>query len=107
MEEAAAQQHCSSEMPCTWKLDVNVLQVIRDSAAFPSPVIALGSQHTVNDAIVADHGTVLQLAGWTAIYDLEERRVLACGPAPAGLCTKSQQFGYASCILAIHIDLRP
>lgn len=49
------------------------MQVIRNSAAFPSPVIALGSQHTVNDAIVAENGTVLQLAGWTAIYGLEKR----------------------------------
>ena len=57
-------------------------QVIRNSAAFPSPVIALGSQHTINDAIVAENGTVLQLAGWTAIYGLEERQVHACGTAP-------------------------
>ena len=60
------------------ELCAHLVQVIRDSAVFPSPVIALGSQHTINDAIVAENGTVLQLAGWTAIYGLEERQAPAC-----------------------------
>lgn len=46
--------------------------MVRNSAVFPSPVIALGSQHTVNEAIVAEGGTVVQLSGWTAIYGLEQ-----------------------------------
>ena len=81
LAEAAAQQHLQSKdcmhlMSCA---HARLVQVIRNSAAFPSPVIALGSQHTINDAIVAENGTVLQLAGWTAIYGLEERQVHACG----------------------------
>ncbi len=49
------------------------MQVVRNNATFPSPVIALGSQHTVNEAIIAENGTVLQLAGLNKIFGLEER----------------------------------
>jgi len=60
-------------------------QVVRNSAAFPSPIIALGSQHTVNEAVLAEGGTVLQLAagGWDTIFGLEQRwRPPPCLPAP-------------------------
>ncbi len=50
-------------------------QVVRNPAAFPSPVIALGSAHTVNEAVLAEGSTVLQLAagGWDTIFGLEQR----------------------------------
>ncbi len=50
-------------------------QVVRNPAAFPSPVIALGSAHTVNEAVLAEGGTVLQLAagGRDTIFGLEQR----------------------------------
>ena len=66
---------------------------------FPSPVIALGSQHTVNEAIIAENGTVLQLAGLNKIFGLEERcatmrtchKYISCGTpqldAHSSLCS--------------------
>lgn len=54
------------------------MQVVRNKAMFPSPVIALGSQHTVNEAIIAENGTVLQLAGLNTIFGLEERCATTC-----------------------------
>jgi FAD/FMN-containing dehydrogenase len=47
--------------------------IVRDTATYPSPVIALGSQHTVNQAMVNEAGTVIQLHAWSDIYGIEDR----------------------------------
>lgn len=52
-------------------------QIVRDTASYPSPVIALGSQHTVNQAMVNQGGTIVQLHAWNSILGLEERCCLS------------------------------
>ena len=46
---------------------------MRDTKTYPSPVIALGSQHTVNQAMLNQGGTVVQLHAWNSILGMEER----------------------------------
>lgn len=50
-----------------------IAQIVTDTETYPSPVIALGSQHTVNQAMINAGGTVIQLHDWNNILGLEER----------------------------------
>ncbi len=52
---------------------IELFQVVKDKVKFPSPVTALGSLHTVTEAIVNDGGTVLLMGSFAHILGLEER----------------------------------
>ena len=49
------------------------LQIVMDEISYPSPVIALGSAHIVNRAMVNEGGTVLLMRTWDKIFGLEVR----------------------------------
>lgn len=57
----------------------DVCAVVADKAAYPSPVLAVGSMHSVN-ACVSNNGTILNVAG--AWAQLESPHVPGCWRAP-------------------------
>ena len=61
---------CSGNMCCKCSA---LEQVVTDTVNYPSPVIALASQHTVNQAFLNRDGTVIQLRKWNRILGLEDR----------------------------------
>jgi len=48
-----------------------VQAIVRDDFRFPGPVLAVGSMHSVTDAIVNDKGTLMLMIGLSSILGLE------------------------------------
>ena len=47
-----------------------VIAAVRDKAAYPSPLIAVGAMHSVTRCIEADQGTIVCMAGFHRIVGL-------------------------------------
>ena len=47
-----------------------VIAAVRDKAAYPSPLIAVGAMHSVTRCIEADQGTIVCMAGFDRIVGL-------------------------------------
>jgi FAD/FMN-containing dehydrogenase len=57
--------------------EAELVSIVRDTATFPAPVRAAGSNHSTTRCVVADTGTVIEMKGMNRILQITEDTVTA------------------------------
>lgn len=83
----------------------DVQRVVRDRAHYPAPVRAKGSHHSMSRCIVADEGTVLDMAGLDRIVRIDRNANTVTLEAGAELLDVARELARQGLQLIVNVEL--